>query len=123
MGQVIPFRLQAVHVERPAANAITHYKEPLFMKEKLYKKEITLTIVFSVLLLLAGHSASIFILFPGLQTGTLWGFPIQYIVPILLGWFGIAIICLIMTLMCNKFDDEMEEFVASLPESETDNTH
>ncbi|THB81237.1 MAG: hypothetical protein D3926_03120 [Desulfobacteraceae bacterium] len=93
------------------------------MKEKLYKKEITLTIVFSVLLLLAGHSASIFILFPGLQTGTLWGFPTQYIVPILLGWFGIAIICLIMTLMCNKFDDEMEEFVASLPESETDNTH
>ncbi len=85
------------------------------MKEKLYKKEITLTIVFSVLLLLSGHSASIFVLFPGLQQGTLWGFPIQYIVPILLGWFGIAGVSLLMTIMCNKFDDEMEEFVNSLP--------
>ncbi|MCK5312585.1 MAG: hypothetical protein KAJ62_10775 [Desulfobacteraceae bacterium] len=92
------------------------------MKEKLYKKEITLTIVFSVLLLLAGHSASIFVLFPGLQTGTMWGFPIQYIVPIFLGWFGIAAICLVMTILCNKFDDEMEEFVASLPDSTPDST-
>ena len=85
------------------------------MKEKLYKKEITLTIVFSVLLLLMGHSASIFVLFPVLQQGTLWGFPVQYIVPILLGWFGIAGVCLVMTLVCNKFDDEMEEYVNSLP--------
>lgn len=85
------------------------------MKEKLYRKEITLTIVFSVLLLLMGHSASIFVLFPSLQQGTLWGFPIQYIVPILLGWFGIAAVCLVMTIMCNKFDDEMEEYVNSLP--------
>jgi hypothetical protein len=85
------------------------------MKEKIYKKEIRITILFSVLLLLAGHSASIFVLFPGLQQGTLWGFPVQYIIPILLGWFGIAIICLVMTLVCNKFDDEMEEYVNSLP--------
>ncbi len=85
------------------------------MKEKLYKKEITLTIVFSVLLLLMGHSASIFVLFPSLQQGTLWGFPVQYIVPILLGWFGILAVCLVMTIMCNKFDDEMEEYVNSLP--------
>ncbi len=85
------------------------------MKEKLYKKEITLTIVFSVLLLLTGHSASIFVLFPSLQQGTLWGFPTHYIVPILLGWFGIAIVCLVMTLVCNRFDDELEAYVNSLP--------
>lgn len=85
------------------------------MKEKLYKKEIRLTIVFSVLLLLMGHSASIFVLFPSLQQGNLWGFPIQYILPILLGWFGVAGVCLVMTIMCNKFDDEMEEYVNSLP--------
>ena len=85
------------------------------MKEKLYKKEIRLTIIFSVLLLLAGHSASIFVLFPSLQQGTLWGFPVQYIIPILLGWFGIAAICLVMTIMCNKFDDEMEAYVKDLP--------
>ena len=92
------------------------------MKEKLYKKEITLTIVFSVLLLLSGHSASIFVLFPSLQQGTLWGFPIQYIVPILLGWFGIAAICLVMALVCNKFDDEMEEYINSLPPVEETRT-
>jgi hypothetical protein len=90
------------------------------MKEKIYKKEIRITIIFSVLLLLTGHSASIFVLFPGLQQGTLWGFPIQYIIPILLGWFGIAAVCLAMTLVCNKFDDEMAEYVKTLaPETDT----
>ncbi len=80
------------------------------MKEKLYRKEIWLTIVFSILLMLMGHSASIFVLFPALQTGSLWGFPTQYIVQVLLGWFGMAVVCLIMTLVCNKFDVEMEEY-------------
>jgi hypothetical protein len=89
------------------------------MKEKIYKKEIRITIIFSVLLLLTGHSASIFVLFPGLQQGTLWGFPIQYIIPILLGWFGIAAVCLVMTLVCNKFDDEMADYVKTLaPEND-----
>jgi hypothetical protein len=89
------------------------------MKEKIYKKEIRITLIFSALLLLTGHSASIFVLFPGLQQGTLWGFPIQYIVPILLGWFGIALVCLVMTLVCNKFDDEMAEYVKTLaPETD-----
>ena len=92
------------------------------MKEKLYKKEITLTLVFSALLLLMGHSASIFILFPSLQQGSFWGFPIQYIVPILLGWFGLAAVCLVMTIVCNKFDDEMEEYVNSLPPAEETET-
>lgn len=80
------------------------------MKEKLYKKEIWLTIIFSALLMLMGHSASFFVLFPGLQQGTFWGFPTQYILPILLGWFGMAVVCLAMTLICNKFDDEMDAF-------------
>ncbi|MFZ7127966.1 MAG: hypothetical protein ACOWWM_17550 [Desulfobacterales bacterium] len=80
------------------------------MKEKLYKKEIWLTIIFSLLLLLMGHSASIFVLFPGLQKGTFWGFPTHYILPIILGWFGMAVVCLIMTVVCNRFDDEMEAY-------------
>jgi hypothetical protein len=78
------------------------------MKEKLYKKEIWLTIVFTVLLMLTGHSATLFVLFPGLQQGTMWGFPIQYILPIVLGWFGLALVCLVMAILCNRFDDEME---------------
>jgi hypothetical protein len=89
------------------------------MKENIYKKEIRITLIFSVLLLLTGHSASIFVLFPGLQQGTLWGFPIQYIIPILLGWFGIAAVCLVMALVCNKFDDEMADYVKTLaPETD-----
>lgn len=81
------------------------------MKEKLYKKEIWITVVFSILLMLMGHSASIFVLFPSLQTSMIWGFPTQYIVPILLGWFGLTIVSLVMTLVCNKFDDEMDEYI------------
>ncbi len=81
------------------------------MEDKLYKKEIWLTIGFSALLLLCGHSAMIFRIFPGLRKGTFWGFPTEYIVPILLGWFGLAVVCIIMALVLNKFDDEMETYV------------
>lgn len=81
------------------------------MKEKLYKKEVRLTIIFSVLLLLMGHSAAIFVLFPQLQSVNYNGFPAQYIVPIILGWFGIAAVCFVMTIVCNKFDDEMEAYL------------
>ncbi len=89
------------------------------MREKLYKKEIALTIIFSVLLILVGHSATIFVLFPGLQTGTFLGFPTQYIVPIILGWFGVAGVSLVMALVCNKFDDEMEAFINSTTNTST----
>jgi hypothetical protein len=78
------------------------------MKEKLYKKEIWITIIFSLLLMLAGHSATIFRLFPSMQQGTFWGFPTHYILPILLGWFGMMIVCAVMAVVCNKFDDDME---------------
>jgi hypothetical protein len=82
------------------------------MKEKLYKKEIWITVIFAVLLMLMGHSASLFVLLPGMQSGAMWGFPTQYIVPILLGWFGLAVVCLVMALVCNKFDDEMDALSA-----------
>ncbi len=78
------------------------------MKEKLYKKEIWITVIFSLLLLLTGHSATLFRLFPGMQRGTFWGFPTHYILPIILGWFGLMVVCAVMAVVCNKFDDEME---------------
>ncbi len=90
------------------------------MKEKLYRKEILITVVFVILLMLTGHSATLFVIFPSWQTGTFWGFPTHYIVPILLGWFGMALVCLAMALVCNKFDDEMEEYVKSLPSARRD---
>jgi uncharacterized membrane protein len=78
------------------------------MKEKAYKKEILVTIVFIILYLLMGHTASLFVLFPGLQGGTMWGFPIHYIIPVLTGWFGMVIVAIFAALVCNKLDDEIE---------------
>jgi hypothetical protein len=83
------------------------------MKEQLYKREVWITIVFTILLLFSGHFASIFVLFPGLKGGTMWGFPTEYIVPILMGWFGLMVVCIAMALVCNRFDDDMEAFAKS----------
>ena len=78
------------------------------MKEKAYKKEIIVTIVFIILYMLMGHTASLFVLFPGLQGGSMWGFPIHYIIPVLTGWFGMIIVAIIAAVVCNKLDDEIE---------------
>ncbi len=88
------------------------------MKERVYKKELILTLVFFVLLLIGGHFAGLFVLFPGLQGGEFWGFPVHYIVPILMGWFGLIIITAIQAYVLNKFDDEMEEVRESIEETE-----
>ena len=84
------------------------------MKEKLYKKELSLTVMFVVILMIFGHFAQIFKLFPSLQGGSLWGFPVHYIVPILMGWFGLLILAIIMAVVLNKFDDEMEAYTESI---------
>jgi uncharacterized membrane protein len=55
-----------------------------------------------------GHTASLFVLFPGLQGGSMWGFPIHYIIPVLTGWFGMVIVAIFAALYCNKLDDEIE---------------
>ena len=78
------------------------------MKEKVYKKEILVTIVFIILYMLMGHTASLFVLFPGLQGGSMWGFPIHYIIPVLTGWFGMLIVAICAAVVCNKLDDEIE---------------
>ncbi len=79
------------------------------MKEKAYKKEILVTIVFIILYMLMGHTASLFVLFPGLQGGgSMWGFPIHYTIPVLTGWFGMVIVAIIVAVVCNKLDDEIE---------------
>lgn len=78
-------------------------------KRYLYKKEMWITIIFSVLTIIMGHTATFFVIFPGMQAGTLWGFPMHYIIPILTGWFGSSIVAYIMMVYCNKFDDELDE--------------
>ena len=87
------------------------------MKEKLYKKELRITILFGAILMIFGHSAQIFKLFPFLQDGSLWGFPMHYIIPILMGWVGLLIISIIMAIMLNKFDDEMEKYTKTLEDN------
>jgi len=88
------------------------------MKDKLYKKEILVTIVFALILLVFGHFAQIFKIFPSLQGGSLWGFPVHYILPILMGWFGLLILTIIMAVVLNKFDDDMEAYTKSLDNSD-----
>ena len=93
------------------------------MRERLYRKEVLITVGFALALILTGHTATLFVLFPGLQTGTIWGFPTHYLVPILVGWFGVLLVCVVMAVVCNRFDDELEEYVrthepASGPETE-----
>ena len=81
------------------------------MNKGMYQKEILLTVGFTLLFLVLGHAASIFVLFPGLQGGWMWGFPVHYIVPLLLGWFGLTAASILFTVVMNKFDDDMEAMV------------
>ncbi|MEF8943339.1 MAG: hypothetical protein V5B78_11185 [Desulfohalobiaceae bacterium] len=83
------------------------------MKERLYKKELYLTLLFFILLMIFGHFAQLFVIFPGLQGGIFMGFPVHYILPILVGWFGLIILTTILAYVMNKFDDEMQEFIES----------
>jgi hypothetical protein len=78
-------------------------------KMQLYKKEMWLTIVFVVLIMLMGHTATFFVIFPSWQGGSMWGFPMHYIIPLLTGWFGLSIVSYLMMVYCNRFDDELDE--------------
>ncbi|OLO38810.1 hypothetical protein BTR23_11155 [Alkalihalophilus pseudofirmus] len=71
-----------------------------------YKKEVWFTIIMSAIFLLAGHVGFIFSIFP--VEGNLFGFPIMYIVPILIGWFGIFILTLIAGKIGNHIDDAID---------------
>lgn len=86
-------------------------------KMQLYKKEQRLTIIFVILIMLMGHTATLFVLFPSWQGGSLWGFPLHYIIPLLTGWFGLSIVSYIMMVYCNRFDDEQEELNRELASS------
>lgn len=84
------------------------------MKEKLYKKEIWITVIFTILLLLMGHTATVIRLFfpadASLPQATLWGFPIHYTIPLITGWFGLMALCAVQAYVCNKFDDELDAY-------------
>lgn len=72
-----------------------------------YKKEVWFTVIMSIILLVSGHLGVIFSIFP--VNGTLMGFPITYIVPILAGWFGVLFLTIISGMIGNHIDDAIEQ--------------
>lgn len=74
-----------------------------------YKKEIRYTLLFSVLLLICGHLGLFFVAFPGLQNHMVFGFPSQYIIPVLMGWLGLMVVVYFQAKLTNQLDDEIEE--------------
>ncbi|BDD88974.1 hypothetical protein [Desulfofustis limnaeus] len=73
-----------------------------------YKKEIRYTLIFSVLLLICGHLGLLFVAFPSLQNKMVFGFPSQYIIPVLMGWLGLMVVVYFQAKLCNDLDDEIE---------------
>ncbi len=73
-----------------------------------YKKEIWYTLIFSLILLLLGHTGLFFAAFPGLRDHMIMGFPSQYIIPVLMGWIGLMVVVFIQAKLTNQLDDEIE---------------
>ncbi len=72
-----------------------------------HKKEVVFTILMTLAFLLTAHTGLIFSLFP--IEGYMFGFPIMYIVPILLGWFGILFLTIISGKIGNSIDESIEK--------------
>ncbi len=73
---------------------------------KAYKKEVQFTIWMTAAFILVGNVGLIFSVFP--VDAMLFGFPVMYIVPILMGWFGVFLLTLIAGKIGNRIDDEIE---------------
>ena len=73
-----------------------------------YKKEVWYTLIFSALLLMSGHLGLLFVAFPSLQGHMIFGFPSQYIVPVVMGWLGLMVIVAVQAKLTNDLDDEIE---------------
>ena len=78
-----------------------------------YKKEIRYTLTFSVLLLICGHMGLLFVAFPGLQNHMVFGFPSQYIVPVVFGWLVLMVVTAFQAKLTNALDDEIEALSGS----------
>ncbi|KPB05433.1 hypothetical protein [Bacillus sp. CHD6a] len=71
-----------------------------------YQKEVWFTIGMTALFLLAGNMGLIFTIFP--VEGNLFGFPIMYIVPVVVGWFGVVLLTIVAGKIGNKIDAAIE---------------
>ncbi|WP_241535939.1 hypothetical protein [Indiicoccus explosivorum] len=82
-----------------------------------YKKEVRFTIGMTAAFILVGNMGLIFSIFP--VDAMLFGFPVMYIIPILMGWFGVFFLTIVAGKIGNKIDDEIErenELLNSIPE-------
>ncbi|RNF40127.1 hypothetical protein [Planococcus salinus] len=83
---------------------------------KAYKKEVQFTIWMTLAFILVGNVGLIFSIFP--TDAMIFGFPAMYIVPILMGWFGVFILTLVAGKIGNRIDDEIDRENESLSESD-----
>jgi undecaprenyl pyrophosphate phosphatase UppP len=83
---------------------------------KAYKKEVRFTIWMSVAFILAGNVGLFFSMFP--VDAYLFGFPVMYIVPILMGWFGVFFLTLVAGRIGNRIDDEIDRENGELVDSD-----
>lgn len=72
-----------------------------------YKKEVWFTIIMSLVFVITGHLGFFFSMFP--VDGNLFGFPIMYIVPIMVGWFGVLFLTIVSGKIGNHIDEEIEK--------------
>ncbi|WP_227396180.1 hypothetical protein [Jeotgalibacillus aurantiacus] len=74
---------------------------------KAYKKEVQFTIWMTAAFVLVGNVGLIFSIFP--TEAMMFGFPVKYIVPILMGWFGVFFLTIVAGKIGNRIDDEIEQ--------------
>ena len=73
---------------------------------KAYKKEVQFTIWMTAAFILVGNVGLIFSIFP--TDAIFLGFPLKYILPILMGWFGVFLLTIIAGIIGNRIDDEID---------------
>lgn len=73
---------------------------------KAYKKEVQFTIWMTAAFILVGNVGLVFSIFP--TDAMLFGFPVMYIVPILMGWFGVFFLTIVAGKIGNRIDDEID---------------
>lgn len=73
---------------------------------KAYKKEVQFTIWMTAAFVLVGNVGLIFSIFP--TEAMMFGFPVKYIVPILMGWFGVFFLTIVAGKIGNRIDEEIE---------------
>lgn len=73
---------------------------------KAYKKEVRFTIWMALAFVLMGNAGLFFSIFP--TEAMLFGFPVKYIGPILMGWFGVFFLTIVAGKIGNRIDDEID---------------